>query len=224
MQVVVNLTFTNASIDRLSDQSLRRLLKAISSRYFQILESELDYFLKSCGLSDRQLQSIRDRMSSGEHTVRQAPKFYLKSIESGSIFFSTVLVATGLWFLSQTVFKSAKDTLFSEFSKTEMNRRIVKFLRNALRSADNERLDSFENAGEKGERWGVLAHAFAEEFKVGERIAIYEVTGLTFQVGSNKEMVVNIMLKVRDEHLIDENMLDSETVLGWLEADLDTAA
>lgn len=224
MQVVVNLTFTNASIDRLSDQSLRRLVKAISSRYFAVLESELDYFLKNCGLSDRQMQSIRDRMSSGENSLRQAPKFYLRSIESGSIVFSTVLVAAGMWFLSQTVVKSATTTLFEEFSNTDMHRRIVRFLKNALRSPENKGASSDENAGEKGERWGVLAQAFAEEFQVGEWVAIYEITGLTFEFGSNKEMVINVMLKVRDEHLIDDNMLDSETVLRWLEEDLDTSA
>lgn len=192
MEVKVLLDYPR--LKTISDRSFRDLIKFPARIIRKIQREEVKFLTKQFSLSQREDQSIHDRM---ERKIYQQSAFYISGTQHGSFSVTSMLSAAALYVLAVISKEAVKDT----WKNSEIYKKIISYLE--------------ARQAQKSERWKFLKHQFETWFARGERIGRYQVTNLTIALMNNGiDMSVHIVLEMHEDYidLADLRQLDSSTV------------
>lgn len=198
-----------ADLPYISDRTARSILKDLSKAIRRAQAAEVEYFILSAGLSQQQIQSIRDRM---RRPLQEAPAYYLEDLHAGSLWGKITISGFALWLLSATVGETVKDA----WKETQIHNAIIEYVQGS-------RIANFENILRSELRnYAILTgrarikSVFIEDID-GQQIIKIVITSTSSEINQygerieDEEIIAHSKLRLEWLHEEDEDDDDSKT-------------
>lgn len=207
----VRIRFYFPDLRFISDRTFRETLKFASQRIHAIHRQEIDHIIDLFELTDRQRQSIRDRLS---HTIDHIPNYYIETIERGSLTIAMVLSASVYFLLQKTMGKTIEEA----WTKTNFHHRLVQYLSTPLLAKTKSQTSSQDSIHtEEGERWEYLDRSFRTAFLDSPAFGRFKVDKLLIKKTREGDMEIDVDFNLAEDFQTIEGSLKPLTVEDYLE-------
>ncbi len=208
MEVRIRFYFPNLKF--ISDRTFRETLKFASQRVHAIHRQEIDHIISSFELTERQRQSIQDRLS---HAIDHIPNYYIETIERGSLTIAMVLSASVYFLLQKTMGKTIEEA----WTKTNFHRRLVQYLSTPLLvKTKSQKSSGGSDPTKETERWEYLDRAFRTAFLDSPAFGRFKVDKLIIKKTHRGDMEIDVDFNLAEDFQTIEGSLKPLTVEDYL--------